>query len=100
MSRSPYGSDAGRRHAGAEAITLDWCVTTLDNGQRHVTPNGDLVAHLLTPACWCVPMAQADCPSLYAHHAADERERFERGDPAAWPDRSDRADRADRPKLL
>lgn len=51
-----------------------WCVVYTDSG-NHVIPNEDLVAHVMTIDCWCVPRDNDGC---IVHNSADGREAFER----------------------
>lgn len=44
----------------------------------HVLPTDDLVPHLETRGCWCVPdVERVGLCDLVTHHSADGREEYE-----------------------
>lgn len=43
------------------------------NGEVHVYPVNDSRQHVASVLCWCVPMCDAEEPSLIVHTAADGR---------------------------
>jgi len=55
----------------------EWLVYYCDDG-NHVVPNNDLVQHILSDDCWCVPFRK---DGSIVHNSADDREIYER---AAW----------------
>lgn len=44
----------------------------------HIAPHGDYRPHLLSPECWCHPLADIADDDLYLHNALDQRERVEK----------------------
>ena len=59
---------------------LKW-LTSVENGQAHVTPIGDLREHEFTMTCWCHPEVDDEfCIPILTHNSADGREKFETGE--------------------
>lgn len=54
-----------------------WRVAWLDDGERHVTPIGDLREHQESSGCFCHP---TDDKGVWVHHSLDRREEYERGE--------------------
>ena len=46
----------------------------------HVVPLGDLREHDADVTCWCRPTEDDETPGLWAHHALDQREKYETGE--------------------
>lgn len=53
-----------------------WRVSLTEDGDRHVTPIGDLREHTETRDCWCHP---TDDEGVAVHHSMDRREMVETG---------------------
>lgn len=54
-------------------------VSEAGNLVQHIIPAEDLYEHELMPTCWCDPKIDPK-DFLAIHNAADEREKFERGE--------------------
>ncbi len=46
----------------------------------HVVPLNDTYEHLPHQDCWCCPEQDDENPTVWVHHSADEREKFETGE--------------------
>ena len=54
-------------------------VSEAGNLVQHIVPTDDLYEHELMPSCWCSPRIDSQ-DFIAIHNAADEREKFERGE--------------------
>ena len=76
MSKHPCVDDLAAA-LGYEAENGGWTAVAFSSGERHAIPVNDLQPHEETPLCWCKPRLVKD---VYAHNAADGRERDEVAD--------------------